>query len=700
MTLKFTAPPPQTTVAKREKKRPDTKEVTVVAKRVGNDTFMVISDSAREVEDDFFGLYYGTGAEANQNIVLEPPFDPRVLSRLPNLNNILAQCIEAMEVNIDGTGFEFVGQVEDEPPDEAEKTVLESFFGEPIPGESFVSVRRQLRSELEALGWGALEVLRNVVGEVVGCRNVISKDVRMVKLDDQVQVTKTVQRNGKDTELTYNVRERRYVMCMGSNRKLVYYKEFGASRDLNKSTGQWGGLAVNSVPTIEPIVPAVKPGEVDPNADPGAPKPVFGKKPEKKPPTEYVSKADDGTTTAVKPVPVAPNDRASELLFFYVNRDVDTSYGLPRWINQMPSVIGSRKTEEQNLEFFDAGGVPPAIIFLLGGAVANKADQELRNLLSGQTKTRNRVVIAPVQSSGGSVDDTAAKVDVQVERFGADSVNDSLYATYDERAENHVRKSFRLPPLFLGEPADYNFATAYTAYMVAEEQVFQPERMEFDEIINKTIIPALGVKKTKMKSKGITMKNIDAQLTALGLVKDLVSGESFVEDTNRVSGLSVEYDKEKDLAAQDNAKAKAMGMVMGPDGKPMMPPPKDDKGANNDPGGKFSGIDQGQSLRQLASDGQNSAPKQPNAPKLKYARELLQLANLYMRCEGIHANKTPVSKRERGRVEQAVAALTPAESMVFDAFISAQTLGQVDSASLALTTEHRHVTSNTLAPVV
>jgi capsid portal protein len=52
--------------------------------------------------------------------------------------------------------------------------------------------------------------------------------------------------------------------------------------------------------------------------------------------------------------------------------------------------------------------------------------------------------------------------------------------------------SARLPPLFLGYAADYNFATAQTSYMVAEARVFEPERTEFDDLMNKTIIKELG----------------------------------------------------------------------------------------------------------------------------------------------------------------------------------------------------------------
>ena len=106
--------------------------------------------------------------------------------------------------------------------------------------------------------------------------------------------------------------------------------------------------------------------------------------------------------------------------------------------------------------------------------------------------------------------------------------------------EEHVRIGFRLPPLFLGKAVDYNFATAQTSYMVAEAQVFLPERTEFDETMNKTIIKELKLKTLKYKSKPITLKDVATQLKALELSKDVATRETFLKEMNTAGNMSLE----------------------------------------------------------------------------------------------------------------------------------------------------------------
>jgi hypothetical protein len=75
--------------------------------------------------------------------------------------------------------------------------------------------------------------------------------------------------------------------------------------------------------------------------------------------------------------------------------------------------------------------------------------------------------------------------------------------------------------------------------MVAEAQVFLPERAEFDEVINKTIVKELKLKTLRFKSLPITLKDVDAQLKALDLAKDLATRESSLDEVNTVSGMEL-----------------------------------------------------------------------------------------------------------------------------------------------------------------
>lgn len=203
--------------------------------------------------------------------------------------------------------------------------------------------------------------------------------------------------------------------------------------------------------------------------------------------------------------------------------------------------------------------------------VGAAADQ-LRTYLSAQNKNKGRAIVVELASTSGSLE-SSGSVSAKVERFGAQQANDAMFSKYDVAAEEHVRIGFRLPPLFIGRSEDYSFATAQTSYMVAEAQVFQPEREEFDEVINKTLMRALGLKTIKFKSKPIVLKSAEDQLAGLEMIKDMVEGEELVSEVNKVTGLSMTYSKEAHDAAKEAAKPPAP--VAGPTPAGEEPPTPD-----------------------------------------------------------------------------------------------------------------------------
>lgn len=547
-------------------------QIHFIKKSVKADTQMAITTDPILMEDEFQSLYFTP--KKNTNVIVEPPFNPLQLASLIHRNNILAQCVTAMEVNIDGSGYTFelmdaekddvtgddpginqnntksnVGQATDDNPSglpqnatkmlkvtkaaplpakpqkpgqptkpapanqnyddvdgstgngitpdystpqsediDPELEMLEHFFKEPYPGMSFTTLRRKLRIDLESTGNGYLEVIRNIAGEVVFLRHLESVAMRLVKLDAPTNVEVTVVRGGKEVTATMPMRERRFAYKIGAH--LVYYREFGSSRQVNKKTGSW----------ID------KDSQDNKNPD------VLG----------------------------------SEVIHFTVIKDFRTHYGLPRWINQLPSILGSRKAEEFNLEFFDAGGLPPAIIFVQGGALVSGVKEQLQHYLSGKASQKHRAAIVEVMSTSGSLD-SAGSVSVKTERFGA-SLQDAMFQNYDTNCNEHIRKSFRLPGILIGQTQDYNRATSEAALQAAENQVFQPERFHFDEIINTTIIKALGAKKYVMRSKNMTLSDPQMQMQALQAAWNLIEGEDFVETANEIAGLDMIYSKEAEMA--------------------------------------------------------------------------------------------------------------------------------------------------------
>jgi hypothetical protein len=198
------------------------------------------------------------------------------------------------------------------------------------------------------------------------------------------------------------------------------------------------------------------------------------------------------------------------------------------------SVLGSRKAEEFNLEFFDHGGLPPAMILIMGGQLSKESMTELTNYLAGKAAIKQRGVIAEIFAASGDLG-SAGNVKVSVERFGDERQKDSMFQAYDERCAEHVRIAYRLPPMFLGLSEAYNFATAYTAYMIAEAQVFSPERKEFDEIINLTIMKEMDTNDEYIyRSRGLNVVDVEQKIKGLELSKDYMNPTSFIASMNEI----------------------------------------------------------------------------------------------------------------------------------------------------------------------
>ena len=61
--------------------------------------------------------------------------------------------------------------------------------------------------------------------------------------------------------------------------------------------------------------------------------------------------------------------------------------------------------------------------------------------------------------------------------------------------------AFRLPKLLRGESRDFNRATAESALRFAEDQVFQPERDEFDFLMNRRLLADMGIRFWRFRSQ-------------------------------------------------------------------------------------------------------------------------------------------------------------------------------------------------------
>lgn len=443
------------------------------------------------------GISVSVRAAGSTGNIIVPRFSPVALSVFAGDSPSLAPCISAMEINVDGTGFEIVPSEQMETEDENGEPIdfsddpmyrsLVDLFTNPYPGETMISIRRNLRRDLEETGNGYIEFLLNNENEVLFMKYLDSKYTRLVEFTeaDRTEVPVPVVRNGREFTARIQKNQRRYLYQKGTTAR--YLKELGAVRDLDAQSGEWSQRG--------------------------------------------------------RRIPLSR--RGSAVIHFRVDKDHNNEYGLPRWIAQTRSIDGEIQAQNLNLNYFNNGGIPPVIVFLQNGTLNPDSKLALNAALQGSAETKNRGVVVETTSNGGSLE-KAATVGIKVERFSSEQQNDSMFGNYAESAYTQIKSSYRLPQIFLGRSEDYNFATAYASIVITEAQVFKPERDEFDAIVNDRVVRGI-TDQFVFKSRPLIAVDIATQLQILTLAKNsnAIGNEELIRIGNQLSSLDLNWNGEE-----------------------------------------------------------------------------------------------------------------------------------------------------------
>lgn len=427
--------------------------------------------------EDYSQGFDGTGA-------LDPPYDQQALCILMEHSNCLRQNVDAYATNIDGFGHRFEPAIDldadgadkhvadcillerqskrtkdgetqydanDDPTPEdiatrkaeiaqlarRERARLENFFDFCCFDHSFVELRRRTRQDLEITGNAYWEILRNVAGEIVKLVYVPAHTVRLLPLDENATEVEEQIRISPIAcdKVPIAKRLRRYVQIQGAKR--VYFKSLGDPRFVSAETGRVGFSSM-----------------------------------------DVHSRVD-------RP--------ATELLHFAIHSP-RTPYGIPRWVGTLLSVMGSRQMEEVNYLYFENKSVPPMALLVSGGKLSDASVPRIERFIDENIKGKNnfhKILILEADTQGPAQD--SGKVKIEIKPLTDAQQNDALFQVYDERNMDKVGGAFRLPRLLRGESKDFNRSIADTQLRFAEDQVFQPERDEFDYIINRKILAAMGI---------------------------------------------------------------------------------------------------------------------------------------------------------------------------------------------------------------
>lgn len=423
-------------------------------------------DESNKIPEDPFDSMY----EAKEAI--EPPLDPYELAVMVQISNILPQCVEAMEQNCEGYGYNLNEVLEDEdktPAIEAamekEKKFIKNFMKYASYETSFTKLRKRLRRDKETLGNAYMEILRNEKGDIDGFEYIKGITMRLGPLSKPIDFT--IYKKDEETleykQISYRKRFRTYIQLVGMEK--VYFKELGDPRNINALTG-------------EPISEE----EMNDNEN----QPIL----------------------------------ANEVYHFFID-DPLGPYGTPRWSGNLVSVTGSRQSEEVNMDYFGNKTIPPMVITVSGGEFGKKTHQRIRDFLENEIKGKenfHNILVLEAQGAGNPHSLNKSGVDIGINQLT--QMTDGMFQDYDKNNREKIRSSFRLPPIYVGLTDDYTRATAKESKEVAEEQVFTPEKADFDFFINHRIFPELGIKYFEFETKSAPIDNTRDMVDAIKVMND------------------------------------------------------------------------------------------------------------------------------------------------------------------------------------
>jgi len=401
----------------------------------------------RQVDDsDPFITKYGKFG------LLTPPYDFGQLYKFFEESDALQGSVDAMAHNIVGFGYQLAFLPDDTesntPQAKEQKAKALNFLDQVNETESWTSLMSKVRTDYEVTGNAAIEIIRNKAGEVQLMYHIPINRVRMTRVERKaVVVDATLQRNGKPTTLKIKKRFRRFAQFSTSDFRqlnLRWFKEYGDPRVMDATTGE------------------------------------FMKKGEK------------------------PRAIASEVLWRKQDFN-DLSYGLPRWIGAVLDVIGRRQASVVNFDLFQNQGIPPLAI-LTNGMLTEESLKDIKAMVLGArgVENWNKMLILEVTSEQMGLDDKGSNAKVEIKNLADFRKEDLMFKEYIITTGRHVRQSFRLPELYTGGgELTLTFASAKAAQVVAEEQVFIPERAIEAEVVNKNILQnELGIDMWAFKHKG------------------------------------------------------------------------------------------------------------------------------------------------------------------------------------------------------
>lgn len=478
------------------------RRLVVKALAIGLDEPVKAGQSNVDIEDPVLKEYVAKG------MVIDPPFDPLVLSMLVENSTVLEQCISTMEINIDGFGYKFVRRVNTDSPNcpealkqavATEAIFLENLFTHFCLDYSFTGFRRRVRRDEELTGNAFFEVVANASGQIDQLVHVPSYQMRLSPIDEVAtpfQQKRLVRKEDGSVDLETVTAYKRF-------RRIVQFARLGTDGVVRMAYDkpvwfkEWGD-----------------------------PRPI--------------SKVDGKVLTEAEAEEAKDKKILATPMVHFKLYSARSPYGVPRYVGNLITLFGDREADNVNFVTLSSNNIPSMILAVSNGSLTQGSIDRIKQFTQEQiagSRNRTRFLLIeaenPYQQEGtGDLSGGAPKLDVKP--LTNSQIQDQLFQSFGENNRKKIREAWRLPPIFVGDATQYNRATAEASRKLADEQVFAPERAEFDSWMNRELLPSLGVKFHKFLSQGPNVTDDE------DLIRVLVAAEKTGGMTPRIARWIIE----------------------------------------------------------------------------------------------------------------------------------------------------------------
>ena len=426
--------------------------------------------------------------------IVQPPYDPEILSKFLEVDEAHFRCVKTKVVDSVGrrwdinpmskeTGDVFdPSSVSDEDRSISDEEILQvrRFIEDCNDTISFEGVLERVAMDHEAIGWGAIEVIR-------------SRDMKIRRIAHVPASRVKVLRGWKGfVEHT-------------SNGGLVHYQPFG--QKIVSSSRR------DPVTNKHEFYHPREDGPLDPSGNLK---------------WNMVDRVSGKRTASF-------TKSANELIWVPKHHSNTIYYGFPDIIPALGDLIGNVYIRDYMLQFFQHNTIPQYAVIIEGAKVAEPVKQMIQQYFSQEVKGQaHKTLIIPIPATGG-------EVKVRFEKLAADSQEGSFQ---DVRKNNQqgILTAHGVSPAIIGitDTASLGSGKGLSQAEIYKDRIVTPMQAKWERLLNRMFRLGLGVKTVGIKFSRLDIRDLELEMKVL--VGYYEKGLLTINEVRKEAGLGDPYE--------------------------------------------------------------------------------------------------------------------------------------------------------------